>query len=187
MARKYTRRKLTKAARLKKYFKEHPTATAREAADAVHTSYGTAWAVKKQTDDSWTAKKETSDPFETSARTFKRVVNDAGVTALELSHPPTPKYANDSRQDLINELPQTLVQDDKHEPVTSDGSTASYYELPTEAKELQDLISHKNMNAQIGEIFRAAYRYGQSSHSDMLRDARKIKFYVDAEIKRLGG
>jgi len=43
------------------------------------------------------------------------------------------------------------------------------------------------MNAQIGEIFRAAYRYGQSSHSDMLRDARKIKFYVDAEIKRLGG
>ena len=43
------------------------------------------------------------------------------------------------------------------------------------------------MNAQIGEIFRAAYRYGQASHSDMLRDARKIKFYIDAEIKRLGG
>ena len=70
---------------------------------------------------------------------------------------------------------------------TSDGSTASYYELPAEAKELQDLISHKNMNAQIGEIFRAAYRYGQSSHSDELRDAKKIRFYIDAEIKRLGG
>lgn len=67
----------------------------------------------------------------------------------------------------------------------SDGSTASYYELPSEARELQDLISYKNMNAQIGEIFRAAYRYGQSSHSDQLRDAKKIKFYADAEIERL--
>ncbi len=69
----------------------------------------------------------------------------------------------------------------------SDGSTAKYYELPAKAKELQDLISYKNMNAQIGEIFRSCYRYGQSSHSDELRDAKKIKFYIDAEIKRLGG
>jgi hypothetical protein len=69
----------------------------------------------------------------------------------------------------------------------SDGSTASYYELPEGAKELQDLISYKNMNAQIGEIFRACMRYGESSHSDELRDAKKIRFYINAEIKRLGG
>jgi hypothetical protein len=69
--------------------------------------------------------------------------------------------------------------------VKSDGSTAIYYELPLGALELQDLISHKNMNAQIGEIFRACYRYGEVSHSDMLRDAKKIKFYAEAEIKRL--
>ena len=67
----------------------------------------------------------------------------------------------------------------------SDGSTASYYELPAGAKELQDLISYKDMNAQMGEIFRGTYRYGQASHSDRLRDAKKIKFYIDAEIKRL--
>jgi hypothetical protein len=67
----------------------------------------------------------------------------------------------------------------------SDGSTASYYELPKDATELQHLISAKNMNAQIGEIFRACYRYGQVSHSPELRDARKIKFYIDAEIERL--
>ena len=67
----------------------------------------------------------------------------------------------------------------------SDGSTASYYHLPDHATELQHLISHKDMNAQIGEIFRAAFRYGQSSHSDELRDAKKIKFYIAAEIKRL--
>jgi len=75
--------------------------------------------------------------------------------------------------------------DTKQSPSTSDGSTASYYELPTAAVQLQDLISAKNMNAQIGEIFRSCYRYGEVSHSDMLRDAKKMKFYAEAEIKRL--
>ena len=67
----------------------------------------------------------------------------------------------------------------------SDGSTAAYYELPAGATELQDLISYRNMNAQLGEIFRSAYRYGLASHSDRLRDAKKIRYYIDAEIARL--
>jgi len=67
----------------------------------------------------------------------------------------------------------------------SDGSTASYYELPPDSKQIQHLISFKNMNAQIGEIFRACYRYGEVEHSEMLRDAKKIKFYAEAEIERL--
>jgi hypothetical protein len=69
--------------------------------------------------------------------------------------------------------------------IKSDGSTAEYYELPQDATELQHLISHKNMNAQIGEIFRACYRYGEVAHSEMLRDAKKIMFYAQAEIDRL--
>lgn len=77
-------------------------------------------------------------------------------------------------------------QDKKPEVVNvSDGSTASYYELPAGATQLQDLISYRNMNAQMGEIFRATYRYGRASHSDQLRDAKKIKYYIDAEIARL--
>jgi hypothetical protein len=67
----------------------------------------------------------------------------------------------------------------------SDGSSADYYRLPRAATQLQHLISHRNMNAQIGEIFRACYRYGQASHSDQLRDAKKIKFYAEAEVERL--
>jgi len=67
----------------------------------------------------------------------------------------------------------------------SDGSTASYYVLPDGAKELQDLISARDMNAQIGEIFRACYRYGLCRHSDKLRDAKKILFYAQAEVARL--
>lgn len=72
--------------------------------------------------------------------------------------------------------------DDKY---VSDGSTASYYVLPNGAAELQDLIGYKNMNAQIGEIFRACYRYGECKHSDKLRDAKKILFYAQAEVQRL--
>ena len=67
----------------------------------------------------------------------------------------------------------------------SDGSTASYYELPPGAQQLQALISHRNMNAQIGEIFRACYRSGLVEHSDELRDAKKILFYAKAEVERL--
>jgi hypothetical protein len=67
----------------------------------------------------------------------------------------------------------------------SDGSTASYYELPPGCAELQDLISHRNMNAQDGEIFRAIYRKGRASHSDELRDAKKVLFYARAEVDRL--
>lgn len=67
----------------------------------------------------------------------------------------------------------------------SDGSTASYYELPEGATELQDLISYRNLNAQDGEIFRAIYRKGLVRHSDKLRDAKKVLFYAKAEVERL--
>jgi hypothetical protein len=68
---------------------------------------------------------------------------------------------------------------------TSDGSTASYYELPKGCTELQDLISHRNLNAQDGEMFRAIYRKGLASHSDTMRDAKKVLFYAHAEVERL--
>lgn len=67
----------------------------------------------------------------------------------------------------------------------NDGSSASYYKLPKDAAELQDLIIAKNMNAQLGEIFRACYRYGQCPHSSKQRDIRKIIFYAEYELKRL--
>lgn len=67
----------------------------------------------------------------------------------------------------------------------SDGTTASYYELPPDAKELQDIISFKDMNAQMGEIFRATMRYGEVAHSAKMRDINKIIFYATEEKKRL--
>ena len=92
---------------------------------------------------------------------------------------PQPKLTRDTAKPAGALTPAII------DKIISDGSTAMYYVIPKGANELQDLISHKNMNAQIGEIFRACYRYGEVSHSDMLRDAKKIKFYAEAEIKRL--
>jgi hypothetical protein len=68
---------------------------------------------------------------------------------------------------------------------TSDGTTADYYTLPAGCTQLQDLISYRNLNAQDGEIFRSIYRKGRASHSDELRDARKVLFYAQAEVARL--
>jgi hypothetical protein len=67
----------------------------------------------------------------------------------------------------------------------SDGSSADYYKLPPESTQLQDLISARDMNGQMAEIFRAVYRYGQVAHSPKLRDAKKILYYIQAEIARL--
>jgi len=67
----------------------------------------------------------------------------------------------------------------------SDGSTAGYYELPEGATELYHLIIAKNMNAQMGEIGRAWYRYGQVEHSDKRRDLNKIIAYAKQELERL--
>jgi hypothetical protein len=153
----------TKAAKLRKYFKKNPEATAKEAAAWVKCSYSNAWVIKREfckTPSMVRSKNYIPKPQVTTTQSL--VIDQAHSTPL-----------------VVGKLEKNAQ--------VSDGSTARYYELPDGAKELQDLISHKNMNAQVGEIFRAAYRYGESSHSNELRDAKKIRFYIDAEIKRLGG
>ena len=89
----------------------------------------------------------------------------------------TPEEWDSAFDELYNQIECTKEK--------SDGSSANYYKLPPNANELQDLISAKNMNAQVGEIFRECYRYGQASHSDELRGIKKILFYANAELKRL--
>ena len=135
----------TKAAKLRRFFKDNPDATTKQAAEWANCGYGTAWSIKQE------FCKEQPMALEKRLEEIAPVVATASPPAVSVS----------------------------------DGSTASYYELPAGATELQDLISFKDMNAQMGEIFRGTYRYGQASHSDRLRDAKKIKFYIDAEIKRL--
>jgi hypothetical protein len=56
-------------------------------------------------------------------------------------------------------------------PVTSDGGSTSYYELPPHATELNDLIEHKGMSFALGNIFKACYRFGE-------KDAAKFTLLV---------
>jgi hypothetical protein len=91
-------------------------------------------------------------------------------------------YGPDTFEDLQFDA---IYSEDGLTQNVSDGSTASYYELPKNATELQHLISHKNMNAQLGEIFRECYRYGTASHCNELRGIKKILFYANAELERL--
>ena len=182
----------TKAAKLRKYFKKNPEATAKEAAEWANCSYGSAWAIKREFCK--TTPVVRSKDYIPKPQVHKTPLSDNGIEYVDGR--PTMKLK--LKEEVLAEqkrssLDTKLADNAQPAPIMqtlagrSDGSTASYYELPAGAKELQDLISYKDMNAQIGEIFRATYRYGQSSHSDKLRDAKKIKFYIDAEIKRLGG
>lgn len=85
-------------------------------------------------------------------------------------------------QGIANDIDKAILSPQKE---TSDGSSANYYKLPEGAKELQDLISYRNMNAQVGEMFRACYRLGQVSHSPRKRDLKKIIAYAQFELERI--
>jgi len=68
---------------------------------------------------------------------------------------------------------------------TSDGSSTSYYKIPSDCTDLIDLIEHKNMNFAVGNIFKACYRLGQKEGNDDAYDIRKIIFFAERELKRL--
>lgn len=80
------------------------------------------------------------------------------------------------------ELPEKPTP--KSDKEVSDGSTASYYELPEGSKELQDLISHRNMNYAIGSIFSLCYDHSKNAHSS-IETAIEIRRMAEFEIKRL--
>lgn len=73
-----------------------------------------------------------------------------------------------------------------HPMRTAPGWSSDYYELPEGAKELQDLIEHRNMNFAIGNIFKAAYRLGNKPGTARAYDLNKIIWYAQRELARLG-
>lgn len=69
--------------------------------------------------------------------------------------------------------------------VAPGGSTPSLYSLPEGAKELQDLIEHRNMNFAVGNIFKACFRLGQKDGVDASYDLRKVLFFAERELRRV--
>tara|TARA_R100000388_G_scaffold47017_1_gene35508 strand:- start:6280 stop:6909 length:630 start_codon:yes stop_codon:yes gene_type:complete len=192
----------SKALKCLRYLLRNPDATSSTAAAACGASYNIAWGAKSDIDKYGAqamiplAKFDVPDPVVVRSKDYKPKVKASSFAVLDAIT--TPDLDDEALINKLRELgfervtPSTevtttppLVEKLEKGVQVSDGSTASYYELPDGARELQDLISHKNMNSQIGEIFRACYRMGEASHSDELRDAKKIRFYIDAEIERL--
>lgn len=68
--------------------------------------------------------------------------------------------------------------------VKSDGGSTSYYELPEDAKELNDLIEHKEMNFALGNIFKACYRLGEKEGNDLLYDLNKMVYFANRLINK---
>jgi len=68
---------------------------------------------------------------------------------------------------------------------TSDGGSTSYYELPSGATELNDLIEYKNMSFAVGNIFKAAYRLGQKEGAEEEYDLRKIIYFANRRLKQI--
>lgn len=68
--------------------------------------------------------------------------------------------------------------------VPSGGGSSSYYELPEGAKELQDLIEHRDMNFAQGNIFKAVYRLGKKGN-DLEYDLNKIIWFAQRELDRI--
>ncbi|QIG74627.1 hypothetical protein EVC11_045 [Rhizobium phage RHph_I20] len=79
------------------------------------------------------------------------------------------------------------IQDEatvKATKVKSDGSSTSYYDLPPAAKDLGDLIEFKNMNFNVGNIFKACYRLGEKEGNDLRYDLNKIIYFAQRELAR---
>ena len=63
-------------------------------------------------------------------------------------------------------------------PIISDGGSSDYYKLPEGATELNDLIEHKRMPFALGNIFKACYRLGEKSGTDIEYDLNKMEYFI---------
>ena len=62
-------------------------------------------------------------------------------------------------------------------PVLSDGGSSTYYFLPKDATELNDLIEFKRMSFARANIFKAIYRMGEKVGTDVIYDINKIELF----------
>ena len=108
--------------------------------------------------------------------------NKAGVSVMQGDNSST-LYPQD--QQSLEAYCETIPDDGETEEELT-GWSSGYYELPEGAKELQDLIEAKNMNFAIGNIFKACYRLGNKRGTSTIYDLKKILWYVQRELARLG-
>jgi len=79
---------------------------------------------------------------------------------------------------METQLRLTLGDDEPTAKVCSDGGSSSYYYLPKDATELNDLVEAKEMSFARGNCFKALYRIGEKAGIDPLYDLNKIELFV---------
>lgn len=103
--------------------------------------------------------------------------------------PQTPEdvdFPVEEDEDVAGERSRQEEIDANIAPMTTlTGWTSSYYEIPKEAEELQDLIEHRDMNFAVGNIFKATYRLGHKENTSALYDLDKIIWFAKREKARL--
>ena len=77
------------------------------------------------------------------------------------------------------------IQQIAKQKIASTGSSTDYYVIPEWCTELRHLIQHKNMNFDVGNIFKAAYRLGEKEGIDHEYDLMKIIFFAQSELERV--
>lgn len=75
-------------------------------------------------------------------------------------------------------------------PMRDNGGSSEYYFLPPDCKNLQDVIVEKDMCYTRGNIFKAAYRWGEKGVNDDYIDnlsynLEKIKWFAEDMLARL--
>ena len=60
----------------------------------------------------------------------------------------------------------------------SGGGSSSYYKIPKDAKELNDLIEFKDMSFAVGNIFKACYRLGEKDSVGKEYDIDKMMWFT---------
>lgn len=96
-----------------------------------------------------------------------------------------PIYQPEINSENVLTIETSVINSGTEGKQASDGGSTSYYQLPSDAKELLDLIEHRKMNFSIGNIFKACYRLGSKEGVDDIYDLNKIIFFAEREKARI--
>ena len=91
----------------------------------------------------------------------------------------------EARRISFDQMGQCLSDSKIPKPTNNNnGGDTDYYKVPPGASMLQDLIEYKNMSWNQANIFKAAYRLGDS-HSSVERDLNKIIWFANRMLQQL--
>jgi hypothetical protein len=153
----------SRAAKMRKYFTAHPSATVKQVADMFKTTYQVAYMVKKKMEQN-------------AVKGAKLVLNPTQLAAIKksLEVPKQPRW-------------KTLLVETSNTPITMTEPVADPVNHPAHYKvggiETIDFIEAKSLGYNLGNVVKYITR---SDHKgDKLQDLQKAAWYLNREIAQL--